>query len=177
MNSSDNSAISSGLNTIALKVGANTKNISFTIDNNDTNQSSLKKMASAINFAKTGVTASVSTDTKTGTSFLKMTSDKTGTENIFSISDVNGNAATASGASSITTQAQNAEYTLDGKQYTSQSNTISTDNGKVQSTPMNYTNPQDFSNFGSLTNNKAFQSGSFRSMQNLYSGMVVDTLL
>lgn len=135
LNSNDKSAMASGTNTISLKVGNNeAKNISFTIDENDTNKLSLEKMAKAINYVKTGVSASVVSDSKTGTSYLKLTSDKTGTDNAFSISDVSGNAVAASGAASTTGQAQNAEYTLDGKQYTSQENTIKLNNDKVKVT-------------------------------------------
>lgn len=134
LKTNDKSTLSSGLNSVALKVGTTSKNISFTIDEKDTNQSGLSKMASAINFAKAGVTANVFTDTKTGTSSLKITSDKTGTGNEISLTDINGNAAFVSGANTVSSQAQDAEYKLDGKQYTSKSNTISIDYDKVQLT-------------------------------------------
>lgn len=134
LTSTDKSAISSGTNSFTLQVGNSTKKISFTIDEKDTNQSGLNKMASAINFAKAGVTASVVTDSKTGTSSLKITSDKTGTGNEISLTDNSGNAASATGANAVSTEAQDAVYKLDGVQYTSKSNTISADNNKVQFT-------------------------------------------
>ena len=88
-------------------------------------------MASAINFAEAGVTATVMTNAKTGISFIQLASDKTGTDNSFSLTDKTGNAVFASGSASIAEHAQDAEYTAEGKTYTSQSNTIALNNDKV----------------------------------------------
>ncbi len=133
--SNDNSVFSIGNNTFSIKVGNNEeKRITFSVSAGDTNKTSLTKMANSINFSRTGVTASVVSDTKTGTSYLKLNSDKTGTSNTFSINELNGNSIALSGADSKLADAQNAQYTLDGKQYSSETNTISLDNGKASVT-------------------------------------------
>lgn len=122
-----------GLNSFSIQVGdSKAKTISFTVNENDTNATSLGKMAKAINQAKTGVTASVISDSKAGTSHLRLVSDETGSDNSFSLTDGTGNAVGVSGIDSISAEAQDAEYTLDGKQYTSQQNTASIDEGKVR---------------------------------------------
>lgn len=134
LDSDSKSQFNVGVNTVNVKVGNTSKNISFTIDENDSNKSGLQKMAAALNYAKAGVTANVVSDSKTGTSSLKLTTDNTGTESTFSLSDITGNAVSVSGGGNISAQARNAEYTLDGKEYSSQSNTVSTNNGKVKIT-------------------------------------------
>lgn len=126
-------SFSPGLNTLSLRVGDNlSRNISFTIGEHDTNKSSLSILAGAINKAKAGVTASVFSDSRTGTSYLSIASDRTGTDSGFSISDISGNASAISGIGNISVQAQNAQYTLDGKAYTSQTNSIRLNSGKVE---------------------------------------------
>lgn len=133
LNSAAATGFSAGSNTISIKVGSNAaKTVSFNIKSSDTNKTGLEKMAAAINNAKTGVTASVSSDEKAGTSYLKLTSDNTGTGSTFSVSDkYGGNVAALSGAATTTTAAQNANYTVNGMKYTSQKNEAAIDNGKV----------------------------------------------
>lgn len=124
-----------GINAFSLKVGnSSSMNLSFSISSTDTNKSVLGKMASSINSAKTGVTANVLSDTATGKSYLSIASDKTGTNNTFSLSDTTGTAISTSGIGTTTVQAQDAQYTLDGKQYTSQDNNIKIDSDKAQLT-------------------------------------------
>ncbi|MDP4093163.1 MAG: flagellar filament capping protein FliD, partial [Bacillota bacterium] len=89
-------------------------------------------MANAINYTKAGVTASVATDSKTGLSYLNITSDKTGTGSSFTITDKAGNASAVSGANNSTVSAQDAIYSIDGKENTSQTNEAVLDNGKVK---------------------------------------------
>lgn len=135
LNSNDSSVIGQGSNFFSIKVGNKTeKNITFNINETDTNKSSLGKMASAINYAKVGVTASVINDSTAGTSYLKIVSDKTGTDSGFTITDKTGNAVSATESVTTTTVAQNAEYKIDGKQYTSQQNTVNLNNDKVNVT-------------------------------------------
>jgi flagellar hook-associated protein 2 len=132
LNSNDK-ADNQGINAISIQVGAfQAKNISFTITNTDTNSSALNKMASAINDSKSGVTANVVSDSETGTSYLNITANKTGVDNSFNISDTSGNMAAAVGVNAKSVTAQNAEYTVNGKQFTSQYNTNSIDNNKVK---------------------------------------------
>lgn len=133
--SNDRSVFSIGNNSFSIKTGGNDeKRITFSVSAGDTNKTSLSKMANSINFARAGVTASVVSDSKSGTSYLKLTSDKTGASNSFSIKELNSNAVALSGADTKSVDAQDAQYTLDGRQYSSETNTISLDNGKVSIT-------------------------------------------
>lgn len=133
--SNDRSVFSIGNNSFSIKVGNNDeKRITFSVSAGDTNKTSLSKMANSINFARAGVTASVVSDSKSGTSYLKLTSDKTGASNSFSIKELNSNAVALSGADTKSVDAQDAQYTLDGKQYSSETNTINLDNGKASLT-------------------------------------------
>lgn len=135
LNSTETTSFNKGVNSFSLKIGkSESKNISFNINNTDTNKSSLDKMAKAINSAKTGVNASVYTDSQTGKSSLHLSSTATGTDAAFTLTDINGNATSVSGSNNIKEESQNAEYTLDGKKYTSQSNNIKLDNNKVEIT-------------------------------------------
>ncbi|MCX7920755.1 MAG: flagellar filament capping protein FliD [Clostridia bacterium] len=134
LNSKDDTSFTHGINTFTLDVGGNKKSVSFIVDIFDTNQTSLSNMAKAINYAKAGVTASVVSDSKTDTSFLKVVSDKTGTGCAFTLSDTKGNAVSISSIGTVSTQAQNAEYTINGKQHTSQENDLTINNGKVNVT-------------------------------------------
>ena len=134
LKSGNASAFSQGLNTFTIKSNGITKTAAFTVSAGDTNKTALNKMASSINKANAGVTASVVSDEKTGNSYLKLDSSNTGTNNTFALTDTAGDAVAASGAGTVQKDAQNAEYVLDGKQYSSQSNTINLNNGKVQIT-------------------------------------------
>jgi flagellar hook-associated protein 2 len=134
MNSTDKN-FELGVNTISVKTASsNAKSVSFNITDKDTNKTSLQKMASAINNSNVGVKANVVDDTKTGTSYLNIVSNKTGENNAFTIEDVKGNATALSGANTSTTSSQNAQYTVNGKQYTSQENNVYLNNDKVKLT-------------------------------------------
>lgn len=124
-------AVTPGTNTFTLTVGGTTYNLSVSILSTDTNQTALQKIADAINAAKAGVTATVVNDTNARTSRLQITADKTGTNYAFSLADVTGNAVTATGANTVNVAAANAQYTVSGVSYTSQSNTILLDQGRL----------------------------------------------
>lgn len=127
------SVIGEGFNVFKLTTGSSSKNISVNISSTDTNKSAFTKLAAAINKSDVGVKASVTTDSANKTS-LTLESTKTGTKNAFSLSDLQGNAVSATSIGTVKSKAQNAVYTLDNKQYTSASNTVNLDNGKVQAT-------------------------------------------
>jgi len=135
MHSLGKDSFTTGLNTISIKFGENkTKNVSFMISDNDYNKKGLEKMATAINGADFGLSASVISNSKTGQSYIEVESKETGTDNSFIISDVNGNTVSASGINNISQESENTSYMLDDKELTSQSNHISLNNGKVQIT-------------------------------------------
>ncbi len=134
MNSGEKS-FNTGINSFSIKTGTGqAKNIYVNINENDTNKTGLEKIASAINYAQIGVNANVVNDSKTGTSYLKLTASRTGTDNAFTLSDIAGNAVSASSTATVSAQAQNADYSIDGNKYTSQENTVSLNNGKVKLT-------------------------------------------
>ena len=121
-----------GTNLIKVAKGGKETTISFDIEHTDTNKEALGKMASAINDANLGITAKVvSNDTKK-TSYLEITSDDTGATQSFSLSDQSGNTVSRSGADQIISKAADAQYKLDGKDYTSSSNTIELDNENLE---------------------------------------------
>lgn len=126
-------SIEAGFNAIKISSGATTRNVYFTINENDTNKSALDKIATAVNKSGAGVKASVETG-KDDSVYLKLEASKSGSKNAFSVTDLQGNAVAASGIEAADTKAQNAVYTVDGRQYASSGNTVSLDNGKVQAT-------------------------------------------
>lgn len=95
-----------------------------------TNRDMLKEAAKQINAGNIGVTASVTE--KDGVASLKLSSKNTGSEAAFSLS---GNLGAAAGAEQAAQVAQNARYSVTTdkvtREYTSQSNSITLDNGKI----------------------------------------------
>jgi flagellar hook-associated protein 2 len=131
LTSAGTTAVTPGTNTFTLTIGGTTYNLSVNILSTDTNQTALEKIANAINAANAGVTAKVINDPTAGTSRLQITANKTGTASAFTLADVTGNAVAATGANTVNTAAANAQYTVNGISYTSQSNTVLLDQGRV----------------------------------------------
>jgi flagellar hook-associated protein 2 len=127
--STGTTAVTPGTNTFGLTIGGTTYNLSVNILSTDTNQTALGKIASAINAANAGVTATVVNDTTAGTSRLQITANNTGIASAFSLSDITGNAVAATGANTVNVAAANAQYTVNGVSYTSQPNNVLLDNG------------------------------------------------
>jgi flagellar hook-associated protein 2 len=120
-----------GINTFSINFGNGTsKNISFTLNNSDTNKTFLDKMANAINGSGTGIKVNVINDTKNGTSYLSL-EGKTGAKSSYTLEDVTGNAVTNSNANNTTSSAKDAYFNVDGEEYTSEDNNVSLDNNKV----------------------------------------------
>ena len=115
-----------GRKQIEIDVGGKTYQVSFEVKDGDTNKDMLGKMASAINAAGIGVTASVST--AGGESTLSMEAKGTGErpEGQFAIRDVLGDTVSRTGAANVSRQAQDAVYYLNGSSVakTSGSNTV-----------------------------------------------------
>lgn len=196
--SNNPSAFGKGLNTFTVKSGNSEKTVAFTVNDKDTNRSALDKMAVAINKSGADITASVATGSKPSTAYIKLSSSKTGTDSAFSLTDTTGNAVSASGADTIQEKAQNAFYTLDGKQYESQSNTVDINNGKVSLTmnkadgreiklsvgfdTMGIQNGIKYSNQGLAGNdpvsyNNLMYAALPKNAPGLYNGMVLDIFL
>lgn len=103
-----------GENKFLLTHGTTSTQLSFTVKAGDNTKTTLSNMASSINNAKTGVTAQLMNSTVDGitNSRLVLTGDKTGTDNAFSLTDETGNAVAKSGAGVRSTEAANAQYSV-----------------------------------------------------------------
>lgn len=109
-----------GLGPASFTINGTTVNVNLSTDN-------LQTIANSINAAVTGVSASVRSITENGTTTYKL--DIAGTSGTPTFSDVSGNALAAMGITqrgygSQLVSAQDAEYSLDGVNLTSSTNTI-----------------------------------------------------
>ena len=131
--SSDNkTSMEEGNHSIKISSGGKDSIVSFNVKEGQTNKEALSTMALAINQSKSGVTAKVVEDDKTKTSYIEITGNETGAKNNFSIADVSGNAVESTGMGNVGTASRDAKYKVDDKEYTSSTNNISLDNGKVK---------------------------------------------
>jgi hypothetical protein len=133
LTSSDTNAIQAGTNTFTIKVGTGAATtVSFTNDSTDTYAEVLENLASTINEADAGATASVVEDEDGGTVQLVLTADATGLGSAFTVADVTGNVVSAIGFGSSTIAAEKAEFFVNGIPKTSDSNTVLIDRGRVR---------------------------------------------
>lgn len=131
LNKADASGVNLGTNTYNINVNGQDYELSIEVMDGDTNEAVLQKMATAVNEAGIGVTAKVVAGSGAETQQLVISSDNTGLAAAFSVSDISGNAIAATAVEIVATEAQDAQYTIDGTGYTSGSNTISLDDGMV----------------------------------------------
>lgn len=117
-----------------LSGSSNLKNttVSFSANGGETNKQVLEKAASALN-AVGLMSAKVESKTVNGVEqvSLAVSSGKTGTDSVFTLSDTQGGFAAQANIGAVTTNAQDAMYDVNGISYTSQSNQVKIDNGKV----------------------------------------------
>ncbi|MZP30416.1 flagellar filament capping protein FliD [Heliobacterium undosum] len=133
---SGDAGFAAGTNKFTITGNGVNRSLSVDVGAGDNAKTVLKKMADAINNAAVGVSAQVVDTTSGGVtkSKLTLTAQKTGADNAFSLTDTAGNLVTTSGAGNQTTAAQNAQYTVNGTAFTSQSNDVKLDGGKVNLT-------------------------------------------
>jgi flagellar hook-associated protein 2 len=114
--------------TIDFTINQGDQTVDFAIETEDIedNQAALKKIASNINDSALDLNAKVLTDNE-GNSRLSLESEATGTENAFTIE---GGAIDFINMTTVSA-AKNASYKLDGENLTSDSNTISLDDGNL----------------------------------------------
>jgi flagellar hook-associated protein 2 len=118
-----------GYGPVKLDVNGKETLVSFKLTGTESNEQALEKIASAINGSGAAVTAKVTTDT-TGTSKISL-EGATGAANSFTVSDTVGNAAATAGVAvanpatdtNVAQKAQNAEFSVNGTSYQSDSNT------------------------------------------------------
>jgi flagellar hook-associated protein 2 len=130
LNGMDESIVDTGVNTFNINISDQNYELNIEVAEGDTNEDVLNEIASVINSANSGVTAEIIDDE--GTLNLLLTSDNTGEAASFTISDVSGNAISATNLDTVTTTAQNALYSVDGEEMTSETNTVYLDNGAVE---------------------------------------------
>lgn len=119
-----------GKTTVDLEIGGKKTSVSMDIAAGTTNESALKQVADKLNAEKTGVTASVSV--KDGKAQLQLSSDKIGEASAFKAT-VTGAGAKPMGEATISA-AQNAKYTVNGKEFTSDTNTVKLMDNRLSAT-------------------------------------------
>ncbi|MCL4510994.1 MAG: flagellar filament capping protein FliD [Bacteroidetes bacterium] len=134
-------ATGAGAFTFSVTVNGTATNVNVTVNAGDTNSTVMANMASAVNAANIGVTASVVNDTSS-TARLVFTSKSSGSTNAVSVADVTGNlaasvgwtssvisgrtASTSTGAGFVNSSVNSldANFTLDGISIVRGSNTV-----------------------------------------------------
>lgn len=118
-----------GYHQFAITVGGKEHTLAVSVSSKDSYKDLQNKMASAINGADLGITASV-TSAK-GKSSLVIESEKSGDSkaNIFKLHDISGSAVALTGADTTVKEAQDAVYSVNGDIRTSASNTVDFGNG------------------------------------------------
>ena len=129
MQSDDAYAGDTGMQRFAIEIGGRTTNLSVNVEDGDTNQEVQQRMADSINNAGIGVRATVETDSESGTSTLRIESSNTGERSAFTIRDREdgGNLVEQTGIGnedSVTQEAGNSIYTVDGRTRESATNTV-----------------------------------------------------
>ena len=131
LNRADSSVIGLGINTFNININGQEHELSIEVVDGDTNEVVLQKIETAINESALGISVEVIDNDTNGTQKLIIESDNTGLANEFTISDVSGNAIAATATNTISTEAQDAVYSIDGVDQTSGTNTIYLDDGMV----------------------------------------------
>jgi len=86
----------------------------------DTNKTAMQAMVNKINSSNTGIKATLAEDKENGTVSLLLSGEKTGEANgIFTVAD-----ESAANLGNIAAAAQDAKYTVNGKEFSSQSNEV-----------------------------------------------------
>ncbi|MDR0958712.1 MAG: hypothetical protein LBM16_05825 [Clostridiales bacterium] len=139
------SGVATGKQTIKIENAGKIYYAEYVVSATDTNKDVQKKIADAINAEKAGVSAKVNVDNKTGKSSVVVESAATGTISNgtaqsgerFSISAAQTNGQSSQGAidayglSSVTREAQNAIYSINGEQKTNKTNDIEANGVKL----------------------------------------------
>lgn len=124
------STVAQGTNTFQLSVGTVQATLSVQVNAGATNNTVLGNLASAINQAGLGVSANVQSNGAGGVQ-LVVTGTQTGTANTFSLTDKTGNAVLTTGINQVSSAATNAQASVNGVSYTSATNQVALDNGRV----------------------------------------------
>jgi flagellar hook-associated protein 2 len=123
--SEETNSFQAGENAFTLTTGGRTFNITADIDEEDTNEEALNRIAGAINEAGSGVRAQVITDDEG--SRLQLTG-LTGERNAFELTEVNGDTIEISDSQ----EARDAMFTVQGQQFTSETNNVQIAGGRIE---------------------------------------------
>ena len=126
------SVVDLGTNTFNINIKGQDHELNIEVVDGDSNEAALQKIETAINEAALGVTAEVMTNSGEGTRQLTIKTDDTGAGSAFTITDVSGNAIAATEAGSVSTEALDAAFSVDGTDQNSGSNSIYLDDGMVE---------------------------------------------
>lgn len=129
LNSINESVVDLGLNTFDININGQNHELNIEVEDGDTNEDVLNKISTAINEADLGVTAKIFNND--GMLNLSLGADDTGMAASFSVSDVSGNAIAATALDTISTEAMDAVYSVDGEGRSSVTNTVYLDDGAV----------------------------------------------
>jgi len=123
--------VTSGVHTFEIEAGGRTHSFEINVQATDDNVAVQRRMATAINEADIGITASVQAGTDNGaaTTTLSIASDQTGTNAAFEIRDAAGSSLVSAmqldGSTTASQTAQNAIFSVGGgAQRTSQTNEV-----------------------------------------------------
>ena len=131
LNKTGASVVDTGSNTFNLNVHGVDHELNIDVADGNTNEIVLEKIATAVNAAGLGITADVIENDSDGTQHLVVQSDATGQAGGFTLSDVSGNAVSATAMDTVTTEAQDAKFSVDGTEQSAGSNTVYLDDGMV----------------------------------------------
>ncbi len=131
LNQDEDSVADVGTNVFNVNISGEDHELTVEIEDSDTNDDLLQKLASAINLAGLGLEAEVRIGESGETESLVIQADETGQAGAFTLSDVSGNAIEATGVADETTSAQNLLYSLNGESNSAGSNMIFINGGKV----------------------------------------------
>jgi len=116
-----------GTHTFEIEVDGQVRQLSFTAGFTDNNRTVQQRMADAINQANIGVTASIAANSASGTNALNIAARATGdvAAASFAIRDIgDGNIVERMGVAAATQSAQEARFTVNGEQRTSNVNNV-----------------------------------------------------
>jgi len=131
LNQDEDSAANVGINVFNININGEDNELSIEIEDSDTNDDLLQKLAATINLAGLGLEAEVRIGESGETESLVIQADEAGQAGAFTISDESGNAIEATGLANETTSAQNLLYSLKGESNSAGSNMIFINGGKV----------------------------------------------
>jgi len=127
----ESSVIDAGTHTFNININGQDHQVGIEVEDGDTNEIVIQKIEAAINEAETGLKAEIIDDSESGTQQLVVRGENAGEGSAFTISDTVGHAISETGSNTVSKEAQDAVYVVDGAENTSSNNKIYLDGGMV----------------------------------------------